>query len=320
MQDKYGRKITYLRISLTDKCNCHCRYCRPLKNDDSLIVNKLSDEELALCIKAAVDIGINKIRLTGGEPLLRDDIIDIIRKIKNIDGVEEICITTNGILLPKYAAELKKAGANRINISIDSLNKDKYNYITGGANLDNALKGLYAALETGFDKIKINTVLIGNFNEDEVVDFAKLTLDQPLDVRFIELMPMYDSGDFNENSFIPCSTVLDKLNEANIHFSELPHNSGVARLYKIENSKGKIGLISPVSNHFCSECNRIRITSDGKLKPCLHSSDEISIKNLDYENIKKKLCDTILSKPKEHDKLSYRERSKSGRNMNQIGG
>ncbi len=246
--------------------------------------------------------------------------MDIVSKIKGIDGVEEICITTNGILLPKYANDLKKAGVNRINISIDSLKKDRYDYITGNANLDDALKGIEAAETAQFDKIKINTVLIGNFNEDEVVDFARLTLSHPFDIRFIELMPMYDSDAFDEKSFIPCTKVLDRLNAANIKWSELPHDNGVAKLYKLENAIGNIGLISPVSNDFCAECNRIRLTFDGKLKPCLHSSDEISIKNLDYENIKEKLSETILSKPKKHDKLSYKDRSKSGRNMNQIGG
>ncbi len=319
MIDKYGRTISYLRISLTDKCNLRCRYCMPPgtveKKPHSDII---SEEEIISCVKAAVNLGIKKIRLTGGEPLIKKNIINIVKKIKSVQGVEELCLTTNGVLLSKLARDLKSAGLDRINISIDSLNEEKYKYITGGGNIKDVLEGIDVAYKTGFKKIKLNVVLIGGFNDDEIEDFANMTIDRDIDVRFIELMPMYDSGDFDKNAFIPYTVVLDKLKNRNLEVIE--KDGGVAKLYKIPNAKGNIGLISPVNNHFCSECNRIRLTADGKIKPCLHSSDEINIKGLDDIQMKKKLEEAIYKKPEKHDELSYTSRSKAHRNMNQIGG
>lgn len=319
MKDKFGREISYLRISLTDRCNLRCRYCMPkgsiLKKEHSEII---SEEEIVSCVKVAVSLGINKIRLTGGEPLIKKNIVTIVRKIKSIDGVKELCLTTNGTLLPNLAKELKDAGLDRINISIDSLKPDKYEYITGGGKLEDAIKGLNAAYETGFKKIKINSVLIGGFNDDEIEDFANLTIDRNVDVRFIELMPMYDSGDFGKDAFIPYTVVLDKLKNRDLE--TLDNDGGVAKLYKIKGAKGNIGLISPVNDHFCSRCNRIRLTSDGKIKPCLHSSDEINIKGLDEIKMKEKFEESIFKKPEKHDELSYEHRSHAKRNMNQIGG
>ena len=325
MRDKFNREIKYLRISLTELCNLRCRYCMPedgvcKKNHEDI----LTQEEIISIVKVAVKLGITKIRLTGGEPLVKKNIVDIVKTIKNIDGVEEICMTTNAILLDKYAYDLKSAGLDRVNISLDTLDKDKFKYITRIGNLDDALKGLDKALEVGFKKVKLNTVLIGGFNDDEIVDIANLTLTKPIDTRFIELMPMYDSGDFNEKAFISNEEALEKIKKAYEGKKEIikvdSDKGTVAKLYRIEGALGNIGFISPVNDHFCGECNRIRLTADGKIKPCLHSNQEILIKGLSPNEIGEKIKEAIFCKPEKHDVLSYTSRSHAERNMNQIGG
>ncbi len=324
MRDKYNREIKYLRVSLTELCNLRCRYCMPY---DGVCKKKheemMTEEETISAIRVAAKLGITKIRLTGGEPLLKKNIVNIVSNIKKIDGIEEVCMTTNAVLLDKYANDLKNAGLDRINISLDTLKEDKFKYITRLGNLQDTLNGLDKALEVGFKKIKINTVLIGGFNDDEIVDFAKITIDKPIDVRFIELMPMYDSGDFGEKAFMPYDKALERIityfGNDNIEKSENAKGS-VAKLYKIKDAKGHLGFISPVNNHFCAECNRIRLTADGKLKPCLHSSQEIVIKGLSEDEMEKKIVEAIYAKPEKHDELSYVSRSKSNRNMNEIGG
>ena len=330
MRDGYNREIKYLRISLTELCNFRCRYCMPAdgvckKSHDEM----LTQEEIITAAKVAAKLGVNKIRLTGGEPLVKKNIVDIVARIKEIDGINEICLTTNGSYLPKYAKELKKAGLDRINVSLDTLNPEKFRYMTRLGELNETLNGIDAALSTGFKKVKINTVLIGGFNDDEIVDLANLTLKQETDVRFIELMPMYDGGEFGKTAFIPYSEVINKIKEAykgkfasdDDIIKEISNgDSSVARLYKINGAKAYVGLISPVNNHFCATCNRIRLTSDGKLKPCLHSSTEISIKGLNEQEMEEKFREAIMSKPEKHDVLSYESRSKANRNMNEIGG
>lgn len=326
MQDNYNREIKYLRISVTERCNLRCRYCMPVdgvckKTHDEM----LTYEEILKVSRVAAKLGVKKIRLTGGEPLVKKDIVKLAADIKKINGIEELCITTNGVLLNDYAEDLKNAGVDRINISLDTLDEDKYKYITRIGKFDEAWHGIEKALNLGFKKIKINTVLIGGFNDNEVVDIASLTLKYPVDVRFIELMPMYDSGDFKENAFIKASVVVDKLKDKYgddkiEEVKDIKHKGQVARLYKIDGALGFVGLISAVSNHFCSECNRIRLTSDGKLKPCLHSNEEIPIKGLSEDEIEEKFKMAIQHKPKQHDVLSYTSRSHADRNMNQIGG
>lgn len=327
MQDNYNREIKYLRISITERCNLRCRYCMPMdgvckKEHDEM----LTYEEILKVSKVAAKLGVKKIRLTGGEPLVKKDIIKLASDIKKIDGIEELCITTNGILLNEYAKDLKAAGVDRINISLDTLNPEKYKYITRIGEFKDAWVGIEKAINTGFKKIKINSVLIGGFNDDEVVDISSLTMKYPVDVRFIELMPMYDSGDFNEKSFMPCKAAFDILKKycddekISIEKVDAAKTHAVAILYKLENAKGHIGFISPVSCDFCKECNRIRLTADGKLKPCLHSSQEICIKGLNEEEIREKFIETIKMKPERHARLSYKDRSEAKRNMNEIGG
>lgn len=317
MTDKLGRDITYLRISVTDKCNLRCRYCMPesgvCKKDHCDI---LTEEEIVTAVEAAAALGITKVRITGGEPLVKKNILSICRRVAAVAGIEEVCLTTNGVFLPELAKPLKDAGVKRLNLSLDTLQPDKFAYITRRGRLEDFFAGFHAALQAGFEKIKINTVLIGGFNDDEIPALAELTRKYPVDVRFIELMPMYDSGDFDAKAFIPYTKVLEQLPDATAAAWE----QGVAKLYRLPGAQGNIGLISPVSAHFCKECNRIRLTSDGYVKPCLHSADEYSLKGKDLEGMKAVLEAAIENKPAWHGDLDALHRSHAGRNMNQIGG
>jgi cyclic pyranopterin phosphate synthase len=276
----------------------------------------MTEDEFITAVEAAAALDITKLRITGGEPLVKKNIVSICRRAAAVPGVREVCLTTNGLLLPQLAKELKEAGVKRLNLSLDTLDRSKYAYITRIGTLADFQAGLDAALEAGFEKIKLNAVLIGGFNDDEIVPLAELTRQYPVDMRFIEMMPMYDGGDFDEKAFIPYTKVLEALPEA----EPAQQDGGVAKLYRLPNAKGNIGLISPVSAHFCGKCNRIRLTADGKLKPCLHSADEYSLKGLDFDGMKRVLEEAIWNKPAWHGDLDALHRSQAGRNMNQIGG
>ena len=317
MIDKMGRDITYLRISLTDKCNLRCRYCMPEEGVCKREHHEMmSEDEVVNAVKVAAALGIRKIRLTGGEPLVKRNILSICRKVAAVEGIKEVCLTTNGILLPQLAGELREAGVKRLNISLDTLDPQKYAYITRIGKLDQFRAGLDAALAAGFDKIKINAVLIGGFNDDEIEDLANLTMQYPVDMRFIELMPIQDHDEFGESAYVPYSKVLEKLPQA----VPVEKDGGVAKLYRLPGAKGNIGLISPISAHFCGECNRIRLTADGKLKPCLHGAEEYSIRGLNFEETKTVFEKAIWNKPAWHGDLDAVHRSQAGRNMNEIGG
>ena len=317
MIDSYGRKINYLRLSVTELCNLRCRYCMPeegvckKRHEDML-----TEEEMIRAVAAAASLGITKLRITGGEPLVKRNIVSVCRSASSVEGIREVCLTTNGILLPELARPLREAGVSRVNISLDTLDEGKYAYITRKGSLREALRGLDAALSAGFDKVKINAVLVGGFNDDEIGELAELTRKYPVDVRFIELMPMQSGGMFGSEVFIPCSTVLDRLPE----LEPQKRDGGVAKLYRLPDGLGNVGLISPVSAHFCAECNRIRLTADGKLKPCLHSAEEISIRGLDMDGMRAQFERAVSAKPPYHCELSADSPSRSGRDMNQIGG
>ena len=317
MIDKHGRNISYLRISLTDKCNLRCRYCMPEEGVCKRSHQEMmTEEELLTAVNVAASLGITKIRLTGGEPLVKRNIVSICRKVAAVEGIREVCLTTNGILLPALAKDLHQAGVNRLNLSLDTLDPQKYAHITRIGKLEDFQAGLDAALEAGFEKIKINAVLIGGFNDDEIEALANMTMEYPVDMRFIELMPIQDHDEFGESAYVPYSKVLAKLPQA----VPVAHDGGVAKLYRLPGAKGNIGLISPISAHFCSECNRLRLTADGKLKPCLHAPDEFSIKGLDFDGMKAVFEQAIWNKPAWHGDLDAVNRSKAGRNMNEIGG
>jgi len=317
MLDYFGRNIRYLRLSVTELCNLRCRYCMPEDGISKMShFDMLTEDEMINAVEAAAKLGITKLRITGGEPLVKRNILSICRRAANIEGINEVCITTNGTLLPPMAEALREAGVNRVNISLDTLAEDKYSYITRCGSLDKAIKGIESAIDAGFDRIKINSVLIGGFNDDEIKSLAELTKAYPIDLRFIELMPMYDGGEFGEAAYISGEHVLRALPM----LRETKSEPGVAKLYSLPGAKGNVGIISPVSNHFCGSCDRIRITADGKVKPCLHSSDEYSIKGLSKDEMLETIKEAILSKPACHAPLSHSKLSSAGRNMNQIGG
>lgn len=317
MIDQYGRNITYLRVSVTELCNLRCRYCMPAEG----VVKKrhqdmLTEDELIQAVEAAASLGICKVRITGSEPLVKPNILSICKRIASVSGIHELCMTTNGTLLSTLAKPLNEAGVQRLNISIDTLDAQKYTSITRIGRIEDFFAGLEAALTSGFSKIKLNAVLIGGFNDDEVPQLAALTQRYPVDVRFIELMPMLDHPDFDERAFIPYTKVLDALPEA----MPVADDGGVAKLYRLPGAQGNIGLISPVSAHFCHTCNRLRLTADGKIKPCLHSAEELSLKGLDFNGMRIQLERAINHKPQWHGDLDATHHSKAGRNMNQIGG
>ena len=317
MIDQFGRNITYLRISVTELCNLRCRYCMPAdgvckKNHADM----LTEDEMIQAVEAAAALGITKLRITGGEPLVKKNIVSICRRAAAVPGIKEVCLTTNGVLLPELAKPLHDAGVRRLNLSLDTLNPEKYAYITRNGSLEDFWKGFHAAMDAGFDKIKLNAVLIGGFNDDEIVPLAELTRQYPVDMRFIEMMPMCDSAEFGSDAYIPFTRVLEALPEA----QPLPKDGSVAKLYRLPGAQGNIGLISPVSAHFCGECNRIRLTADGKVKPCLHSNAEYPLKGLSFEGMRAQLEQAILGKPQWHGSLDAAHHSGAGRNMNQIGG
>ncbi|HOW56966.1 MAG TPA: GTP 3',8-cyclase MoaA [Smithellaceae bacterium] len=330
MLDKFDREINYLRVSITDRCNLRCRYCRP-KEDFSLQGHQdiLRYEEIIRVVRIAVKMGLIKIRVTGGEPLVRRGVVDFLASLKNITGLRDISLTTNGILLEQFACAIFATGVHRINISLDSLNKKKYSYITGGGNLDAVLRGIAKAEEAGFSPIKINTVAIKGFNDDEVLAFSRLAIDKPFQVRFIELMPLGKAQSNQNPDYLPTSQVLEKIN-SQYTLEAIPgktqKSDGPARRFRIKGGLGEIGFINPVSNHFCSSCNRLRLTADGKLLACLLQPEEIDLKaalrqncgDAELENI---ISGAILSKPKHHDlDCSDNNLKKCRRDMSAIGG
>ena len=316
MRDTLGREITYLRISLTDLCNLRCVYCMPPEGAKKLRhQDVLSLEEIAAAARAAAGLGVRKIRLTGGEPLVRRGMLSLCRALREIPGIEELALTTNGLLLPDMAADLKAAGVDRVNVSLDTLDPEKYRTITRGGDLRAALAGIEAAKAAGLTPLKINCVLIGGFNDDEIPALAALTVEEPVEVRFIELMPIGDAAPFGPEAYLPCEAVLERLPGL-----EPAGEGGVAERFRLPGAKGFVGLIRPLSRCFCDRCDRLRLTADGCLKPCLHSREEIPIRGLRGEDLVRQLERAVRRKPERHGELSARSRSQSARDMNQIGG
>lgn len=318
MKDSFGRKINYLRVSLTDRCNLRCRYCMPEEGIDNKLSHQdmLSLEETYDLIKDFVELGIDKIRFTGGEPLVRKGIVELIEKVNKLEGVKEIAMTTNGLLLKDMAQSLKDAGLNRVNISLDTLDEDKYKEITRGGKLSKVLEGIDEAIKVGLTPIKINSVLVGGFNDDEIQDLVDLTK-KGIDIRFIELMPIGEAANFAQEKFISNNKVIEKVNKLIPIEKEDP--SSPANYYKLDKASGKVGLINPISCKFCSDCNRVRLTSTGKLKLCLHSNREIDLGRAlrDGKDIKKIISESIWTKEESHH---LEDENYINRNMNQIGG
>ncbi len=315
MIDGEGRQIEYLRLSVTDRCNCRCAYCMPAGGVPMLgHADILSFEELAAVARAAAELGVRKVRLTGGEPLARRGVVDLVRMVAEIPGIDEVAMTTNATLLAPVAGVLREAGLSRLNVSLDTLRADRYAKITRLGRLEDALAGLAAAREAGFARTKVNCVLMGGVNDDEVADLAGLARSEAVDVRFIELMPIGPAAGWPRASFVPADAVLEALPGL-----ELLGRDGVAELYRMPGWAGRVGLIRPMSHKFCDGCSRIRVTADGKLKPCLHSAAEIDLRGLGHEGLLAALRAGIAAKPKYH-LMDEGRASDSARDMNEIGG
>jgi GTP 3',8-cyclase len=283
MIDSYNREINYLRVSVTDRCNLRCIYCMP-KEGLSVIGHDdiLRYEEILRVICASIQLGIAKVRVTGGEPLVRRGILDFLSKLKTIDGLQDVSLTTNGVLLESMAEGIFKAGIRRINISLDSLNQEKYECVTRGGSLERVLRGIDEAHRAGFSPIKINIVVIKGFNDDEILSFARQTIDKPYQIRFIELMPLGRVGMDYEEKYLSNDTILDEIAKAyplvpvNVRKTNL---DGPAMLFRIKDARGEIGFISAMSQHFCQSCNRLRLTADGNIRACLFSDQEVDLKS-----------------------------------------
>jgi cyclic pyranopterin phosphate synthase len=320
MVDRFGRTIDYLRISITDRCNLRCKYCMP---EDGVAdighENIIGFEAIERVVRASVGLGFRKFRITGGEPLVRRGVVGLVRRLASVPGVETLAMTSNGILLSRMAGELAAAGLHRVNISLDTLREDRYRDITRGGALRDALSGIRAAEAAGLTPIRVNVVAMRGFNDDEISDFAELTRRHPWDVRFIELMPI---GGVAERGLEYISA--DGL-AASLHGYEALGRDGeksVARYYGYPGAPGRVGFISPLSNHFCSDCNKLRLTSDGRLKTCLHSNREIDIKPAlrfaDDAALRDTIAEAVYAKEERH--LINDGEAPVRRGMSRIGG
>ena len=326
--DPYGRTIDYLRISITDHCNLDCLYCNPLGGRSRLPhAEILTYEEILRITMAAVSAGISKIRITGGEPLQRRGMVRLCRMLADIDGIESLAVTTNGILLKELANPLFEAGVQRVNISLDTLKPERFKKITGEDLLYRVLEGIEAAEKIGLNPIKINTVVMHGINDDEIEDMAGLTLEKSYHIRFIELMPTQGYTIKKHHSlFVPMSEVLDRIKKiGNLQLDNKTESFGPAMLYSFAGAPGRIGFIAPVSRHFCETCNRLRLTADGKLRTCLFSEKEIDIKrSLRKGAAMKTLADifrhAVRSKPQRHRLNDTVSLNLSDRTMRAIGG
>jgi len=330
IRDQFSRTISYLRLSITDRCNLRCLYCMP----PSAMVKHaelLSYEEMLRIVGIAVGMGMNKLRLTGGEPLVRKGIMDFIRSLTKIKGLEDIRLTTNGVLLRDKAAELYSAGIRNLNISLDSMKPERFLAITGGDFFDQVWQSIQTACDLGFN-VKINVVAMRGINDDEFLNFAELALQRPVQVRFIEFMPIGNQGSWDKGRFISAEELKTRISTKGT-LETVPGSrlDGPARVYHLvtpEGKAGKVGFISPISHHFCDQCNRLRLTSEGRLRACLLHDHETDLKSLlrhggaDSE-IQAAIRQTILDKPKGHtlqNDLEKSDRVNCQGRMSQIGG
>ncbi len=323
--DNYKRRINYLRLSITDRCNLRCFYCMPEQGVKQLRHKEiLRYEELLRLIRIFTGIGINKIRITGGEPLVRKGVVDFIKDVSQIEGVNDLSLTTNGMLLEKMARDLFDAGVKRINVSLDSLKKEKYYDITRSGSLSQVLAGLKKAQEVGFSPIKVNAVVIRGVNDDEVIDFAKMTEEHPFSIRFIEYMQIGEKSKWDKKLFVSSSEIKSRIEEySKLELVDKTDKSSPSTDYKIPGAKGTLGFISPLSEHFCMLCNRLRLTADGKLRNCLFSENEIDLKealrlNDDDEAVSQIIRAAICAKPEGYEKIE--KDSSKKRSMHTIGG
>lgn len=304
LTDPHNRVIDYLRISVTDRCNLRCVYCmpeegiQPLRHQDIL-----SYEEILRVARVAVGLGIRKVRLTGGEPLVRRDLERLVQGLAAMQGVVDLSMTTNGILLAERVEALRRAGLRRINVSLDSLLPHRYRSITRGGDLERVWAGIQAAMEAGLNPVKINVVAMDGQNGDEILRFAELTLRWPLEVRFIERMPLGVAGASRPEEFLPAERILETLStNFPLEPLEAPTGNGPAQLYRIRYGLGAIGIIAPMTRHFCHSCNRLRLTPDGRLRVCLFSDQELDLRSLlrsgaSDDTLRESIREAITKKP-----------------------
>ena len=308
--DRMGRAITYLRVSVTDRCNLRCVYCMPA---EGLPLQEHADilryEEIARLVSIAAELGIRRVRLTGGEPLARRGLTDLVRMLAGIPGVQDLSMTTNGSLLARYAAPLAEAGLTRVNISLDTLRPDRFRQITRCGELAETLAGIEAARHAGLEPVKVNMVVMRGLNDDEVVEMARRSLEQGWNVRFIEVMPLGEGAHWSGDGYVPIDEVRQAIEQAlgSLEPAELAGN-GPARYYRWAHAPdaGTIGFISPISDHFCAYCNRLRLTADGKLLPCLFGKQELDLRaalrqGADDAALRDLFREAIAAKPRGHD-------------------
>ncbi|CAH1190545.1 GTP 3',8-cyclase 2 [Paenibacillus sp. JJ-223] len=327
--DPFGRVHDYLRISVTDRCNLRCVYCMPEEGMQFEPGERIMTyEEITSVVKALAPLGIRKLRLTGGEPLVRKHLDRLISMLANIPGIEDISLTTNGMYLASCAERLRAAGLTRVNISLDSLKPDRFALITRGGKLQRVLDGLKASRAAGFHPVKLNVVLMKGVNDDEISDFLRMTLDQPIQVRFIEYMPIGGSVSGWKAGYLPLEKVLETCGQSWSYEEDAAvYGSGPADSYRIKGAAGSFGLIHPVSSHFCGSCNRLRLTADGNIKPCLYWSDEFNVRPLagDDKAVQELFFKALGSKPETHAMAQALNDQDIGgvpthRRMSQIGG
>ena len=326
MQDRYGRTIEYLRLSITDRCNLRCRYCMPEEGvAPRAHADILSYEELLRVARSCVALGIRKIRVTGGEPLVRRGVVDFVARLAVLPGSPEIALTTNGLLLAELAAPLKAAGLQRVNVSLDTLRPDRFASLTRREGLEQVLSGLAAAEAAGLDPVKVNVVPLKGVNDDELLDFARLTLVHPWEVRFIEFMPISPDLEYDAAARVPMADVERRLQELG-PLESLPRrqSAGPARLFRIPGARGSLGLIPATSGHFCPECNRLRVTADGRVRGCLFGNQEIDLKpalrgGSDDAALAELLGAAVCAKPEKHA-IGSPQFKAPNRRMHGIGG
>lgn len=326
--DAFGRQISYLRVSVTDRCNFRCVYCMPPTGVTwRPHADILTYEEIAEVVRLAAQVGVRQVRLTGGEPLVRADLPTLVRMLTAIPGIEDISLTTNGMLLERMAPALIDAGLRRLNISLDTLNNDKFARITRGGNFEKVWRGIEAAEARGITLIKINMVVIRGVNDDEIAEMARLTIDRPWIVRYIELMPIQNQAEWGEgfphpaDAFMSVDEIYQRVEPLGLEPVDSHIGRGPALEYRLSGGQGKIGFISPLSEEmFCKRCNRLRLTADGNLRPCLMNDFEIPLREAlrAGEDIFPLIEKAVALKPAGHGLLQ--QQTPNGRTMSQIGG
>ncbi|KQX45442.1 MULTISPECIES: GTP 3',8-cyclase MoaA [unclassified Paenibacillus] len=330
LMDRFGRMHDYLRISVTDRCNLRCVYCMPedgmeFEPDEKL----LTFEEITEVVRVLAGLGVRKLRLTGGEPLVRKNLEQLIGMLSQIPGIEDIALTTNGIYFASRAEKLRAAGLTRVNISLDSLKADRFSLITRGGDIHRVLASIEEAYRVGITPIKLNVVLMKGINDDEIEDFLQMTIDRPIQVRFIEYMPIGHQDENWKSRYLSLTTVLDRCKAKgwNAAASDAVYGNGPSQNFRIDGALGSFGLIHPISDHFCETCNRLRITADGNVKPCLYWSDEFNVRKYigDDAAMEDLFFRALDIKPQNHEMaqaLMNEEQSHTPtlRRMSQIGG